>query len=48
MDKDKYLIIEEEKLDMESIYEYMKNIEPTIAHKVNPLYVKIIEALKND
>ncbi len=48
MDKEKYLIIEDETLDMESIYEYMKNIEPTIAHKVNPLYVKIIEALKND
>lgn len=48
MDKNKYLIIEEETLDMERIYEYMKDIKPTIAHKVNPLYVKIIEALKND
>lgn len=48
MDKDKYLIIEDETLDMEAIYEYMKEVKPTIAHKVNPLYVKIIEALKND
>ncbi|MCX4366083.1 MAG: tRNA (adenosine(37)-N6)-threonylcarbamoyltransferase complex dimerization subunit type 1 TsaB [Bacilli bacterium] len=48
MDKDKYLIIEDGNLDMERIYEYMKNIKPTIAHKVNPLYVKVIEALKND
>lgn len=48
MDKDKYLIIEEETLDMERIYEYMKDTKPTIAHKVNPLYVKVIEALKND
>lgn len=48
MNKDKYLIIEEGTLDMEGIYEYVKNIKPTIAHKVNPLYVKVIEALKND
>ena len=48
MNKDKYFIIEDGNLDMERIYAYMKNIKPTIAHKVNPLYVKVIEALKND
>lgn len=48
MDKSKYVIVEDEKLDLNKIYDYTKNIKPTIAHKVNPLYVKIIEALKND
>ncbi len=47
-DKDNYTIIEKPPLKFNNIYEYMKNIKPTIAHKVNPLYVKIIEALKND
>lgn len=46
--KDNYKIIEKNAYDFNSIYEYMKNIKPTIAHKVNPLYVKVIEALKND
>lgn len=35
-------------LDLQKIKKYMKNIEPTLAHKVNPVYIKIIEALKND
>lgn len=48
MDKKDYKIIEKTTYDFDNIYEYMKNIKPTVAHKVNPLYVKVIEALKND
>ncbi len=36
------------KLDLSKIKKYMNNIEPTLAHKVNPIYIKVIEALKND
>ncbi len=36
----------EENYDFNKIYEHMKKVEPTIAHRVNPLYVKVIEALK--
>lgn len=35
-------------IDLVKVKKYMNNLEPTIAHKVNPLYIKVIEALKND
>ncbi len=45
--KPKYsIIVENTPLDYLKIYQYMKNVKPTPAHQVNPLYVKLIEALK--
>lgn len=41
-------IIENTEYNYEAIYEYLKNVKPTMAHSVNPIYIKIIEALKND
>lgn len=35
-------------LELEKIKKYMNNIKPTLAHKANPIYIKVIEALKND
>ena len=41
-------ILENVEYDFESILKYMED-KPTIkAHEVNPLYIKVIEALKND
>lgn len=40
-------IIEDKKIDFEAIYDEFKKIKPTIAHKANPIYIKVIEALKN-
>ena len=41
-------IIESTIIDFQAIYNYIKNIEPTSAHQVKPIYIKVIEALKND
>lgn len=41
-------LVEEQNVDLIAINEYMKKQEATIAHKVNPIYIKVIEALKND
>lgn len=41
-------IIENIEYDYDAIYKYLNNVEPTNPHQVNPLYIKIIEALKND
>lgn len=38
--------IVENNIDFNKIIEYFENIEPTLAHVVNPIYVKVIEALK--
>lgn len=38
--------IVENNIDFNKIIEYFENIEPTLAHLVNPIYVKVIEALK--
>ena len=40
-------IVEDKKIDFEAIYKEFESIEPTIAHKANPIYIKVIEALKN-
>lgn len=48
MNKKGYKIVEKIPYDFDTIYAYMKNIKPTIAHKVSPLYVKLIEVEKND
>lgn len=42
------IIVEEKNIDFKAIYEHMSKIEPVIAHKANPIYIKVIEALKND
>lgn len=42
------IIINSNKIDFDNLINYMDNIEPTVAHKVNPIYIKVIEALKND
>ena len=41
-------IIEETDYDYDAIYEAFNNIKEKVSHEVNPLYIKIIEALKND
>lgn len=41
-------VIENIEYNYEAIYEYLKDVKPTTAHSVNPIYIKIIEALKND
>lgn len=38
--------IVENSIDFNKIIEHFENIEPTLAHVVNPIYVKVIEALK--
>lgn len=35
-------------LDLSKIKLYMNGIDTTLAHKANPIYIKVIEALKND
>ena len=41
-------VIEDIEYNFEAIYEYSKNLKETNPHKVNPIYIKVIEALKND
>ena len=41
-------IIESEEVNFDDVYTYLLDVEPTTAHKVNPMYIKVIEALKND
>ncbi|MCH5167716.1 MAG: tRNA (adenosine(37)-N6)-threonylcarbamoyltransferase complex dimerization subunit type 1 TsaB [Erysipelotrichales bacterium] len=41
-------VIEDVEYNFETIYEYSKNLKETNPHKVNPIYIKIIEVLKND
>lgn len=38
--------IVENNIDFNKIIEHFENVEPTLAHVVNPIYVKVIEALK--
>ena len=38
----------ENTIDYSKLYKLFKTKETTIAHKVNPIYIKVIEALKND
>lgn len=40
------IIVQENIIDFNKIYEFMKNEQPINAHHVNPIYIKIIEALK--
>lgn len=41
-------IVNEKKIDFELIYKQFEDKEELIAHNVNPIYIKVIEALKND
>ena len=38
--------IVENKIDFNKVFEYAKTLETTNAHAVNPIYIKVIEALK--
>lgn len=41
-------VIENADYDYEKIYKFFNSIKPINAHSVNPVYIKVIEALKND
>lgn len=41
-------IIDDNYIDFNKVYEYMKDKQPINPHQVNPIYIKTIEALKND
>lgn len=41
-------IVNDFQIDLEAIYKRFQTKEPTIAHNVNPSYIKVIEVLKND
>lgn len=43
-DKEKYLVADN-KFDLEKIYKYLLNVESTLSHNVNPIYIKGIDAL---
>ena len=43
-DKEKYLV-DDNKFDLEKIYKYLLNVESTLSHNVNPIYIKGIDAL---
>lgn len=41
-------IVEGTNIELTEIIKVFNNIEPTLSHMVNPIYIKVIEALKND
>ena len=41
-------IVEEKTIDFDAIYQQLSKKEVELAHKANPIYIKVIEALKND
>ena len=41
-------IVEEKTIDFDAIYQQFSKKEVELAHKANPIYIKVIEALKND
>ncbi len=43
-DKEKYLVLDN-KFDLEKIYKYLLNVDSTLSHNVNPIYIKGIEVL---
>ena len=45
--QDKYTIVNNN-IDFNKVYEYMKTKEEITPHKVNPIYIKMIEANKDD
>lgn len=48
INKHDYKVEDKYKIDFAKIIQYIKNKQPINPHKVNPLYIKVIEALKND
>lgn len=42
--KEEYLVLDN-KFNLEKIYKYLLNVESTMAHNVNPIYIKGIDAL---
>lgn len=50
VEENKYedIIVESTDIDLDKIFYTFKSIEPTMAHNVNPIYIKVIEALKKN
>ena len=48
LEKQENTIVVNNNIDFNKVYEYMKSIEKTTPHKVNPIYIKMIEANKDD
>jgi len=48
LEKQENIIVVNNNIDFNKIYNFMKSKETTIPHKVNPIYIKTIEANKND
>lgn len=44
----KFIVVEPCEIDFNYLYEFMNTKESILAHQVNPLYIKVIEALKHD
>ena len=41
-------IVDDNYIDFNKVFQYMKEKESINPHQVNPIYIKTIEALKND
>ena len=41
-----YNVLNATDIDLDRVLDYMKNVSPTNPHKVNPIYIKEIDALK--
>ena len=48
LERQKNSIVVNNNIDFNKLYGYMKTIEKTTPHKVNPIYIKAIEANKDD
>ena len=48
LENQKDCIVVNNNIDFNKLYDYMKTIEKTTPHKVNPIYIKAIEATKDD
>ena len=48
LDEQNNYVIVDNKIDFNKVYEFMKTKEIINPHKVNPIYIKMIEANKND
>ena len=48
LEKQKDCIVVNNNIDFNKLYNFIKELEPTTPHKVNPIYIKTIEANKDD
>lgn len=42
------IILENVEIDFNSVYDYFRGVNESLAHNTNPIYIKEIEALKHD